>query len=55
MTRIADDITGLIGGTPLVRLGKIAAEKERKPRAGGVGPKPCGTSSGGQRRKADKR
>jgi cysteine synthase A len=25
MTRIADDITGLIGGTPLVRLSKIAA------------------------------
>jgi cysteine synthase A len=25
MTRIADDVTGLIGGTPLVRLSKIAA------------------------------
>ena len=33
----------------------IATEKERKPRAGGAGSKPCGTSSGSHRRKADKR
>jgi hypothetical protein len=26
-------------------------EKERKPRAGGAGSKPCGKSSGGRRRK----
>lgn len=25
MTRIADDVTGLAGGTPLVRLSRIAA------------------------------
>ena len=33
----------------------IATEKERETRAGGAASKPCGTSSGSHRRKADKR
>ena len=33
----------------------LATEKEHTSRAGGAVPKPCGTSSGGQLRKADKR
>jgi hypothetical protein len=33
----------------------IATEKERKPRARGTGAKSCGRSSGGRRRKVDKR
>ncbi len=46
-------IENILGNMTLADV--IAMEKERQPGAGGAAPKPCGTSSGSLRRKADKR
>jgi Rrf2 family protein len=46
-------IESMLDSTTLADV--IAAEKEHEPRARGAASKPCGRSSGGRRRKSDKR
>ena len=50
---LSDTIENKLGSMTLADV--IATEKERKSGAGGAVSKPCGTSSGSHRRRADKR